>query len=165
MATVELYGEIPAQDLIEANAPLMAAIGRVTVRWAAVDLQMVAILAAVLGNKPAAQSIIFGGSGAGLQRFDTFLGVIGQSRLDQPSREKVFNIVLELKSIYGERNRIAHGPLGLEVSVDGNAVSLSLTRSDRDGDPKPTSLEKVDSHLTKVGELLQRLRGLSLRFG
>ncbi len=73
---------------VEQHPDLIMELGKVTVRWSALDLLLVQIMSAALKNHVAAHQLVFS-KGAGQQRFRLFERVIGASGLEEVTRKEI----------------------------------------------------------------------------
>jgi hypothetical protein len=149
---------------IEHQQELLALYGKVCVRWAALDLQMMLILATCLDNYEAARALIMDGTGAGKARIEEFNRVIGGSKLDQGERQALLDIMNRTSSLLSVRNHIVHAPLVTSYSFDGKKLRLSIKQIDRGGKQKPVSIQTIKAHLSHIGKILDELEeaGLAL---
>ncbi|WP_421594346.1 hypothetical protein [Shinella sp. M27] len=88
---------------VEGRDGLLEDIGRVTVRWSAIDLYLLWFAELALRNREAATEIILNGSGAGRQRLEAFDRVIGASYFDEKERAELLGITGMLRSLLSER--------------------------------------------------------------
>lgn len=142
---------------IEGRPELVTALGRVSVRWASLDLLLVHIAAIALKNMPAAQSSIFGDHNAGRQRFTAFERIIGASFFDQKERTAILEHMAKLRSLYGRRNSLTHEPLDTRLTVEGKKLRFDLAFISRDGRTREAKLDDINRHVKEVDAELDAL--------
>ncbi len=140
---------------VEQKPEVIAELGRVTVRWAALDLLLVRIASIALQNAPAAQSIIFCESNAGQARFRTFERIIGASFFDADERSQILALMEVLSRHYRERNALTHEPLAGGYSVQSKRLEFHLQFVSRDGKRKDVSLRDIEDHVRAVDNHLE----------
>jgi len=138
---------------IENREPLLQEIGKVTVRWAALDLILVNILEVALKNRAAAHQIILGSNNAGAQRLDAFKDAIGASYFEQFERKKVIETANKAKSLLAIRNSIVHSPLIMSFSLKGTAIKMEPKAVSKKGTIR--EMEKIDVHLARILQVLE----------
>jgi len=138
-------------------------IGRITVRWAALDLLLVQILGTVLKNQVAAHTIIFAEQNAGQQRFQAFERVVGSSDLDTSTRKLIIDRMRQIRSLYRKRNAIVHEPLNGRFVIEGKKTLRSqVVAIDRYGKHRDISIEDFKAHAAEVDKHLSFLENISL---
>jgi hypothetical protein len=143
---------------IEHREKLLQEIGRVTVRWAALDMVLLKVVWLALDNRAAAYEIIFGSHNAGKQRLEAFNRVIGASKFTQEEREALLGLSADFARLLGTRNDIVHSPLVLALNVGADKkLSFTLKSVDRDGRQKDVSEKKIHRHSKLVGQKLSEL--------
>jgi len=147
----------------EGHPEIVTELGRVTVRWSALDIILVEILSSVLESHEAARQIIFSNNNAGRQRFRAFQRIVGSSRLDEHTRKEIFAAMTALSALYGERNAIVHEPLQTEYSADGKRIRASIVAVDRDGKRRKVNIEKLKAHSAAVDVHLHAMDEIALR--
>jgi hypothetical protein len=145
---------------VEQKPELIAQLGRVTVRWAALDLLLVRIAAIALRNPPAAWNIIFSANNAGQGRFRAFDRVIGASFFDEDERTAILRRTEALSQLYRVRNSLTHEPLEGTYSIDGTGLSFHLQFVSRDGGMKPVAIKEIKAHIDTVDEHLETLESI-----
>ncbi|MBN9242516.1 MAG: hypothetical protein J0I98_06965 [Mesorhizobium sp.] len=145
---------------VEQNPKLIEELGRVTVRWAALDLLLVRIASIALKNHPAAQSVIFGESNAGQARFRAFERIIGASFFDEDERSEIIAHMKELSRHYRARNALTHEPLEGTYSIEGKRFKFRLQFVARGGGKKDAALEDIQKHVHSVDEHLEALEAI-----
>lgn len=145
---------------IEQKPELIESLGRVTVRWASLDLLLVHIAAVALKNRPAAQSCIFGEYNAGQRRFTAFQDIIGASFFDQDERVAILHRMKTLRKLYKERNALTHEPLDGRVTVEGKLLKFDLVSVNREGKKKDVDVEDINKHVSQVDAELEALEGI-----
>jgi hypothetical protein len=154
---------------IEHRQELLILYGKVSVRWAAIDLMLVDILAVELNNRAAAHALIFK-SGAGKSRFEVFKDAIGESRFDQVDRVRILSIMRSITSLMATRNDIIHAPLVTVYSIEGKKITSTLSKIDRkQGRTQPVLIRRIEDHVNAVGKLLDDLEpmaaDLNMKYG
>lgn len=142
---------------VEQKPRLIEALGRVTVRWASLDLTLVDIAAVALNNLPAAQEVIFGAHNAGQRRFTAFERIICASNFDQAERTAIIGHLENLRDLYGRRNALIHEPLDGRVTMEGKTLKFDLAFVNRDGKKKDVNLEDIHQHVLQVDAELEAL--------
>jgi len=145
---------------IEQKPELVSALGRVTVRWASLDLILVHIASVALKNIAAAQSSIFGDHNAGQRRFTAFERIIGASFFEQDERAKILSHMARLRVLYRRRNSLIHEPLDSKITVEGQAIHFDLAFVTRDGETKTAKLEDINQHVKDVDTELEALESI-----
>ncbi len=145
---------------IEKRPDLITALGRVSVRWAALDLLLVHIASVALKNFPAAQSCIFGDQNAGQRRFTAFERIIGASFFEQEERNAILRHLEKLQSLYSRRNKLTHEPLDTRYTIEGKTIRSHLAFVSRDGEPKEAKLEDINRHVDEVDIELAALESI-----
>lgn len=145
---------------IEQKPELITELGRVTVRWAALDLLLVRIASIALKNVPAAQGVIFGESNAGRARFAAFERVIGASFFDEDERSEILARMKEVARIYQARNALTHEPLEGTYSAHGKSLKFRLQFVARDGKKRDAVLADIESHVRAIDEHLEALESI-----
>lgn len=145
---------------IEQKPKLIEALGRVTVRWASLDLMLVHIAAIALKNMPAAQNCIFGSHNAGLRRFTVFEQIIGASFFEQEERATILGHMARLRSLYSKRNSLTHEPLDGKLTIDGKKLRFDLAFVTREGRMREAKLDDIDRHVEEVDAELESLESV-----
>jgi len=146
---------------VESKTELLAEIGKVTIRWAALDLYLVNILAAALRNQAAAHNLIFNATGAGRQRLETFKEVIGASDFTTEERRVLIVLAKQCGRLLGERNVIVHSPLVTSITLEGKKIKWSMHRVSRSGKRVDVTVDSIRQHADDVGEVLGKIEELS----
>lgn len=139
---------------------ILREIGRVTTRWAFIDLQMVATLDVALGNKAAAQNIIFEKTNSGRQRFEAFKDCIGASKFEENERKELIDCINDFMPLLRRRNEIVHEPMDIGVTTRGGAVALGVQAMSRKGIRKDVDIEAIRQHVSEVDVLIDRYDGI-----
>jgi len=147
---------------IEHRQELLILYGKVSVRWAAIDLLLVQILRLDLGNSAAAHDLIFNTTGAGKNRIEGFNRAIGASRFEQEERRKILTATRLVTDLISARNDIIHSPLVTRLSFEGKTITPHLEKLGKSGKPKPVSIDKIEAHLAAIGRALTQLEELAL---
>lgn len=142
---------------IDSRKELLHEVGRVTVRWAALDLLLVEILAVVLENDIAAYQLVFRTSSFGRERLELVKDLIGGSKLDAGERESIFACISKLKTLLTERNTIVHSPLVMHFGVKGSKLTMKVQRVMRDGAQRDVTIEGIKAHVENVTATLEKL--------
>ncbi|SES38209.1 hypothetical protein SAMN03159406_03870 [Rhizobium sp. NFR03] len=142
---------------------LLAEIGKVTVRWAALDLLLFQILTCVLENAEAAHKIIFNLQGAGLQRLAAFNDTIGASALSLEERSALLDITRRCKDMIGERNDIVHSPMATHFVISADFVRQTTVRMRKDGRTSTVTVADIKKHTTKIGLILHEIEQIAHR--
>lgn len=145
---------------IEQKPELIEALGRVTVRWASLDLMLVHIAAVALKNMPAAQSCIFGNHNAGHRRFTAFEQIIGASFFEQDERATILSHMARLRSLYSKRNSLTHEPLDGKLTIDGKKLRFDLAFVTREGETREAKLDDIHRHVAEVDIELEALESV-----
>jgi hypothetical protein len=145
---------------VEQNPELITELGRVTVRWAALDLLLARIAAVALRNPPAAWSTIFDKSNAGQGRFRVFDRMIGASFFDEDERSTILRHTETLSTLYSVRNSLTHEPLEGRYSIDGKRLNFHLQFISRKGSVKAVSIEDISAHVSAVDDHLVALESV-----
>ncbi len=145
---------------IEQKPELIAALGRVTVRWASLDLTLVQIAAVALKNMPAAQSSIFGDHNAGQRRFTAFERIIGASFFEEGERSAILDHMAKLRILYRRRNSLTHEPLDGTMTVEGQSLRFDLAFITRDGETKAVKMDEINQHVKDVDTELEALESI-----
>ncbi|NTI03469.1 hypothetical protein G6K88_15710 [Agrobacterium rhizogenes] len=146
----------------ERTPELLAEIGKVTVRWAAIDLVLLDISCIALRNHDAAVAIILSGSVAGRQRLEAFNGVIAGSYFNQAERQSILKVTETLRELATKRNAIVHSPLVVSYWVrDRKTFERRLTWVDRKGKQTVVSIGDVKQHVADVGNALDMLEEIA----
>lgn len=142
---------------IEQKPELIEALGRVTVRWASLDLLLVHIAAIALKNLPAAQSCIFGDHNAGHRRFTAFQDIIGASFLNEDERSSILGRLKLLRTLYKQRNALTHEPLDGTLTIEGKKIILGLQFVTRSGARREVRIADIEKHVADVDAELEAL--------
>lgn len=142
---------------IEKNSDLIQAIGKVTVRWATLDMLLLEILSVAIENHALAVDVILTRPGAGRQRIEAFDRAIGGSRLTQLERGGLLELTGRFLKLLGERNDIVHTPLVTSIKVQGKKFAYVTEKLGRKGKRQKLSISSIDQHLKDVGEALAEL--------
>lgn len=145
---------------VEQHKDILELIGKVTVRWAALDLLLQDVVYIALANPAVATELIFGSTNAGKQRLEKFDRAIGGSRFSMDQRERLLEISGKFASLLGTRNDIIHSPLITTYSVENAKLRSNLLQIKRTGKASYFSSETVNRHLEQVGALLRSLEAL-----
>lgn len=145
---------------IEQKPELVSALGRVTVRWASLDLILVHIASVALKNIAAAQSSIFGDHNAGQRRFTAFERIIGASFFEQDERAKILSHMARLRSLYSKRNSLTHEPLDGKLTIDGKKLRFDLAFVTREGETREAKLDDIHRHVAEVDIELEALESV-----
>ncbi|WP_112602738.1 hypothetical protein ACK83U_12345 [Rhizobium sp. WW22] len=141
---------------VEKREDLLQGIGKVTVRWAAMDLALANIATIILKNRQAALALIFRSQNAGAQRLECFKDVVGAAReLDATERESLISLANEFKKLLPDRNEIVHSPRIVWFSTRDEGVALQIKGLSKSGILK--DLADVEQHADDVGRLLGEL--------
>lgn len=146
----------------EHTPELLAEIGKVTIRWAAIDLALLDISYIALRNHDAAVAIILSGSVAGRQRLEAFNAVIAGSYFNQAERQSILKVTETLRELATKRNAIVHSPLVVSYSVrDKRTFERRLTWVDRKGKQTVVSIDDLEQHVADVGYALSKLEEIA----
>lgn len=145
---------------VEQHKDILELIGRVTVRWAALDLLLQDIVYIAITNPAAAAELIFGSANAGKQRLEKFDRAIGASRFTIDQRRRLLEITAEFASLLGTRNDIIHSPLIKTYSVENSKLRANLVQIKRTGKASNFSIDTVNRHIDHVGSLLTQLEAI-----
>jgi hypothetical protein len=142
---------------IEQKPEIIIALGRVTIRWAELDLLLVRIASVALRNTPAGHAAIFGESNAGQARFETFGRIVGASFFSEDERSTILDRLRELRKLYRARNRLTHQPLEGNYFFEQDRLRFQLQFVTRDGKRKDVILNDIECHIGAVDEHLEAL--------
>jgi len=146
---------------VEHHEEVLVLYGKVSVRWAALDLLLVQILSTALSNPSAAQDLIFNGASFGKNRLETFNRAIGASRFTQEEREALLALTKKAADLLGARNDIVHSPLVVNLSLEGNSIVPKLTRINRQRKATELSIKKIKGHIAAIGRVLSDLEDMA----
>ncbi len=146
---------------VEHREEVLVLYGKVSVRWAALDLLLVQILSIALSNPSAARDLIFNGASFGKNRLETFNRAIGASRFTQDEREALLALSRKTADLLSARNDIVHSPLVINLSIEGNSIVPKLTRISRQGKTTELSITKIKGHIGAIGRVLSDLESLA----
>lgn len=152
---------------VEQEADILQTIGKITVRWAALDVLLASIVAIAARNDAIADDLIFGSNDAGKKRLEKFDRAIGASDFDRKERERLLAITVCLGAMLGTRNDIVHSPLNVAFTLDDDGrltkqfVKMGhRTRSAQSKRPKHFSLSSAQAHLEKLKTELNELEAM-----
>ena len=138
---------------VEQNTQVVNLIGKVTIRWAALDVLLADLIYIDSQNYALAHDSVFGSRDAGIQRIQRVERAIGSSRFTQEERTAIFEITKKLSSIIGMRNEIIHSPLLPNFAIVGKRLQSDLVQVKRAGHQK-FSISAVEKHLDGIATLL-----------
>lgn len=146
----------------ENHPELLQELGRVTIRWAEVDLMLVDLAFVILnGNLEAARQHVFQTAGAGTERLRQFDRIVGSSELSTEERRAIMAVTEKLRSLYSTRNDIVHSPIVMAYSVEGRRISSRLTKISREGKQRDISLTTIRKHAEEVGSCIGKMEELA----
>ncbi|MDW9609413.1 hypothetical protein GOA59_32010 [Sinorhizobium meliloti] len=146
----------------ENHPKLLQELGRVTIRWAEVDLVLVDLAFVILnGNLEAARQHVFQTAGAGTERLRRFDRIVGSSELSADERRAIMAVTERLRSLYSTRNDIVHSPIVMAYSVEGRRISSRLTKISREGKQRDVSLTTIRKHAEDVGRCIGKMEELA----
>lgn len=151
---------------VEQEADILQAIGKITVRWAALDVLLASIVAIAARNDAIADDLIFGSNDAGKKRLEKFDRAIGASDFDKMERERLLAITERLGAMLGTRNDIVHSPLNVAFTLEDGRLTKQFvkmghrTRGRQGGRPKQFSLSSAQTHLEKLKTELDELEAV-----
>ncbi|WP_234841635.1 hypothetical protein [Sinorhizobium meliloti] len=140
---------------------MLQEVGRVTIRWAEVDLLLVDLAFVILRNLEAAHQHVFQMSAAGTERLRRFDRIVGSSDLSTAERRAIMAVTERLRSLYSTRNDIVHSPIVLAYSVEGARINSRLTKISREGKQRDVSLSTIRKHADDVGQCIGKLEELA----
>ncbi|GMB81510.1 hypothetical protein NN6n1_22930 [Shinella zoogloeoides] len=139
---------------------LLKELGRVTRRWAFIDLQLVATLDVALRNMVVAQNIIFEKTNSGRQRFETFKDCIGVSMFDENERKAIIDCINAFIPLLRVRNELIHEPMDIGVTTRGGSVALGVQAMSRKGIRRDVDIDAIRRHVSEVDVLIDRYDGI-----
>lgn len=154
---------IPEKAKKMAQLPILASIGHVCLRWALLEMTVLAVIAALEDVPTDKASLLYGGQNI-LPRFDTAIRLAAYHKA--PNR-----IITELKSVkkliatdVGERrNQAVHGAHADAQVLD--AVKLTMTRWSEPKRTQTVSLEDFIKIAEDIWELEKRTVGVFEKIG
>ncbi|MBY3106282.1 hypothetical protein RWK44_10440 [Rhizobium sp. 25PS6] len=146
---------------IEHRREVLELYGKVSVRWAALDLLLVGVLSIALENRPAAHDLIFNAAGSGKTRLDAFNRAIGASRFTREERAASLELTRKAADLLSARNEIIHAPLVIGLSIDGSKITPTLNKLGRQGKEQPLAVSKIEKHVKAIGDILSKLERLA----
>ncbi len=168
MSGVSEVAQIVSGELwhIENDAALVAAMGKVSIRWAAVDRWMMDILTIALGDQAEAAKIMLDTKNAGRRRLMNFDAAIERSDLGAPYQRHLIELSRRFQDLLSARNEIVHTPLVTSLEMRDSAFAFVTEKLGRGGKREKLSIAAIEKHLTDVWDVLSELQdvrgGLSM---
>jgi hypothetical protein len=158
MTTIELWH-------VEKDAELLAEIGKVTVRWGALDLLLAGLLSTLLQDPSVGHKLIFVSCRGGWQRLTKFKATVEDLELDERVKTDLLDLTREFLDLLDERNAIVHSPLVTSYKVDGKKIGLRVERLNKNGLKTSVTVDAIRAHADELGGRLALLEAIFLDIG